>query len=82
MEIHQTINDQWCSNNTLPDTSNINKQKQPVQKEPPTSENGDPTLSSTAPPNNPEQILSREQKLNLEKVKENYEQWKDHLNHN
>ena len=33
IEIHQKINDQQCSNNTLPDTANINKQKQSIRKE-------------------------------------------------
>ena len=33
VEIHQKINDQE-RRNTLPDTSNINKQKQPIQNEP------------------------------------------------
>ena len=41
IEIRQKINDQ-VRRNTLPDTSNINKQKQPIQNEP-TSENGNPT---------------------------------------
>ena len=42
IEIHQKINNQQ-SNNTEPDTSNINKQKQPNRNKPPTSENGNPT---------------------------------------
>ena len=42
IEIHQKINNQ-LSNNTEPDTSNINKQKQPNQNEPPTSENENST---------------------------------------
>ena len=64
IEIHQKINDQQCSNNTLPGTSNINKQKQLIRKELPTSENGNSTQ-----PNNPEQTLSQGQKLNLENLK-------------
>ena len=42
IEIHQKINNQQ-DNNTLPETSNINKQKQSNRNEPPTSENGNPT---------------------------------------
>ena len=38
IEIHQKINNQQ-GNNTVPDTSNINKQKQLNRNEPPTSEN-------------------------------------------
>ena len=34
IEIHHKINNQQCSNNTLPGTSYINKQKQPIRKEP------------------------------------------------
>ena len=49
IEIHQKINDQQKSNNTLPGTSNINKQKQPIQNEPPTSENGNPSQPNTTP---------------------------------
>ena len=63
IEIHQKINNQQ-GNNTVPGTSNINKQKQPNQNEPPTSENGNPTQ-----PNRPEKTVSQEQKLNLEKLK-------------
>ena len=69
IEIHQKINDQQSSNNTLPGTSNIIKQKQPIRKEPPTSENETSIQPNTAPPNNPEQTLSHEQKLNLENLK-------------
>ena len=39
IEIHQKINDQQSRNNTLPGTSNINKQKKPIWKKPLTSEN-------------------------------------------
>ena len=52
IEIHQKINDH-SSTNTLPGTSNINKQKQPIQKEQPAPENGNPTQPKTAQPNNP-----------------------------
>ena len=63
LEIHQKINNQQ-DNNTVPDISRINKQKQPKRNEPPTLENG-----NTIQPNNPKQILSQEQKLNLENLK-------------
>ena len=66
-EIHQKINNH--GNDTEPDTSNINKQKQRNQNEPPTSENGNPTQ-----PNNPEQTLSQEKKVKSRTFKENYEQ--------
>ena len=52
--------------NTLPDTSNINKQKQPIQNEP-TSKNGNPTQPNTTQQNNLE--LTQEQKLILKKFK-------------
>ena len=42
IEIQQKINDQQ-GNNTLPYTSNINKQKQTNRNESPTSENGNPS---------------------------------------
>ena len=69
IEIHQEINDQERSNNTLPGTSNINKQKQPIQNEPPNSENGNPTQPNTAQQNNPEQTLTQELKLILRNLK-------------
>ena len=78
-EIHQKINDQQSGNNTLPGTLNNNKENQPIRKEPPTSENENSPQPNTAQPNKPEQTLSQEQKLYLEKFKENYEQWKDHF---
>ena len=56
-------------NNTGPDTSSINKQKQPNRNEPPTSENGNTTPLNNTQPNNPEQTLTREQKVNLENLK-------------
>ena len=56
------MNDQEKSNNTLPGTSNINKQKQPIQNEPPTSENGNTTQPNTTQQNNPERTLTEEQK--------------------
>ena len=78
IEIHQKINDQQSSNNTLPGTSNINKQKQPIRKESPTSENENSTQPNTPQPNKPEQTLSQEQ-VKSRKFKENYKQWKDHF---
>ena len=54
---------------TLSGTSNINKQKQPIQNEPPTSENGNPTQPNTTQQNNPEQTLTQEQKLILRNLK-------------
>ena len=63
LEIHQKINLDLDSN-TVPDTSNINKQKQPNWNEPLTSKN----INSTQP-NNPEQALTQEQKINLENLK-------------
>ena len=47
---HQKIYNQQ-GNNTVPDTSNINKQKQPNRNEPLTPENGNPTQPNTAQPN-------------------------------
>ena len=75
IEIHQKINDQE-RRNTLPDTSNIKKQKKPIQNEP-TSENGNPTQPNTTQQNNLE--LTQEQKLILKHFKENFKQWKDYL---
>ena len=60
LEIHQKINNEQDSN-TIPDIPSINKQKQPNRKEPPTLENRNATQ-----PNNQEQTLTQEQKLNLE----------------
>ena len=54
IEIHRKINDQQSSNNTLPGTANINKQKQPIRKEPPTLENKNSTQPNTAQQNKPE----------------------------
>ena len=65
IEIHQKINDQERKNTTLPGTSNINKQKQSIQNEPPTSKNGNPTQPNTTQQNNLEQTLTQEQKLIL-----------------
>ena len=68
IEIHQKIKDKQ-GNNTLPGTSNIKKQKHPIRTEPPSLENGNPTQPNTAQPNNSEQTLSKEQKLNLKNLK-------------
>ena len=68
LEIHQKINDQQGSNKTLPGTSNINKQTQPIRNEPPTSENGNLNQPNRVQQNNPEQTLTQEQKLNLENL--------------
>ena len=65
IEIHKKINDQE-RRNTLPDTSNINKQKQPIQNEP-TSENSNPTQPNSSQQNNQEQ--TQEQKLILKNLK-------------
>ena len=65
-EIHQKINDQERRNTTLPDTSNINKQKQSIQNEP-TSEKGSPTQRNTTQQNNLE--LTQEQTLILRNLK-------------
>ena len=51
IEIHQKINDQE-RRNTLPDTLNINKQKQPIQNEA-TSENGNPHPTNPPPNKTP-----------------------------
>ena len=65
IEIHQKINDQE-RRNTLTNSSNINKQKQPTQNEP-TSDNGNPTQPNTTQQNNLE--LTQEQKLILKDLK-------------
>ena len=69
LEIHQKINDQQSSDNTLTGTSNINKHYQSIRKEPPNLENENSTQPNTAQPNKPEQTLSQEQKLNLKNIK-------------
>ena len=68
LKIHQKINNEQ-DNNSVPDTSTIYKQKQPNRNEPPTSENGNATQPINAQPNNPEQTLSQEEKVNLENLK-------------
>ena len=50
-------------------------QKQPIQNEPPTSENRNPTQPNTTQQNNPEQTLTQEQKLILRNLKR-IKQWK------
>ena len=69
IEILQKINDQERSDNTLPGTSSINKPKQPIQNQPPTSENGNPTQPNTTQQNNLELTLTKEQKLIQRNVK-------------
>ena len=68
LEVHQKINNHQGSN-TVPDTSNINKLKQPNRNEPPASENEHITQPNNAQPNSPEQTLSQEEKLNQENLK-------------
>ena len=68
-EIYQKINAQQITENTLPGTSNINKQNQPIRKEPLYSENENSTQLNSAQPNKPEQTQLQEQKLNLENLK-------------
>ena len=65
IEIHQYI-DNHQSSNTVPDTSNINNEKQLNQNEPTTSENGNTTQPNNAQLTNPEQKLTQERKTNLE----------------
>ena len=45
--IHQKVNNEQ-DRNTIPDTSGINKEKQPNRNEPPTSENGNTTQPNNA----------------------------------
>ena len=68
LEIHQKIDNEQDTY-TLPDTSSINKQKQPNRNEPPTWENGNATQSNKTQPKNPEQTLTQEQKVNVENLK-------------
>ena len=70
IEMHQKINHQE-RRNTLPDTPNINKQKQPIQNEP-TSENGNLTQQKLTQQNTTQQnnlVLTQEQKLILKNLK-------------
>ena len=73
-EIHEKINDQE-RRNTLPDTSNINKEKQPIQNEP-TSDNGNPHPTKHCITKQPRP--NTRTKINSKKFKENFKQWKDH----
>ena len=66
-------------NNTVPDISNINKQKQPNRNETPTSEYGNSTKQKNVQLNNSEQTLSQEKIVKSRIFKENYEQRKDNL---
>ena len=75
IEIHQKINDQERRNTTLPGTSNINEQKPPIQNEPPTSENGNPTQpNTTQKKKNPRTNTYTRTKVNSKKFKENFKQ--------
>ena len=53
----------------MPDTLSGVKHKQSNKKEPQTSANENNTLSNDTLPNNQEETLSQEQKVNLQKVK-------------
>ena len=55
--------------NTILVTPGINQEKQPNRNELPTLENGNTTKPNNAPPNNQEQILTQERKVNLESLK-------------
>ena len=72
LEIYQKTNIQ--DNNTVTDTSSVIKRKQANRNELLTSENENVTLLNNAQPSKPNETLSQEQKINLENVKENYEQ--------
>ena len=66
-EIHHKTHKQ--NYNTVPDTSNGVKQKQSNEKELQTLVNENTTLPNDTLPNNQEETLSQEQKINLENVK-------------
>ena len=67
LEIHQrTLKQNY---NTVPDTSSDVKQTQSNVKEPQTSANENTTPPNDTLPNNQEETLSQEQKVNLEHVK-------------
>ena len=68
LEIHQKIIYEQ-GDNTVPDTSTINKGKQPNWNEPPISKDGNTTQLNYAQPNNPKQTLSQELKVTLENSK-------------
>ena len=55
--------------NTVPDTPSGVKQKQSNEKEPQTSANENNTLPNDTLPNNQDETLSQEQKVNQENVK-------------
>ena len=67
LEIHQKTLKQ--NTNKVPDTPSGVKQKQSDKKEPQTSANENTTLPNDTLPNNQEEALSQEQKINLENVK-------------
>ena len=67
LEIHQkTLKQNF---DTVPDTSSHAKQTQSNEKEPQTSANENTTLPNDTLPNNQEETLSQEQKVNLEHKK-------------
>ena len=67
LEIHQkTLKQNYKA---VPDTPSGVKQKQSNEKEPQTSANENTTLPNDTLPNNQEETLSQEQKVNLENVK-------------
>ena len=68
LEMHQKINNEE-DNTTVPDTSRINKQKQPNRNEPPTSQNGNATQPNNAQPTKPKQALQQEQTVYLKNLK-------------
>ena len=67
LEIHQKTLKQYY--NAVPDTPSGVKQKQSNEKEPKTSANENTTLPNDTQSNNQEEMLSQEQKVNLENVK-------------
>ena len=77
-EIHQKTNNEQDSN-TVPDTSGINKEKQPNRNEPPTSENGNTTQPNKRTTKQLRTNTNTRTKGKSRKLKENCEQWKDYL---
>ena len=72
LEIHQKTHKE--NYNTVPDTSNGVKQKQPNENELPTSRNENTTQPNNAQPNNAQpsnhkETLSHDQQINLENIK-------------
>ena len=75
LEIHQKINHEQ-DNNTVPDTSKMNYQKQTCRNESPTSETPD---NQTKHNQTTQKNTITRTKGNSREFKENYEQWKDYL---